>query len=86
MAKKEVVQEQPMEITLEILKHNNKMQEMENERGTEKLKHEMAQERHRIENAECKKQDMQHFEREKDVILFRKDNWISTKKPGEKRF
>lgn len=67
--------EQDHEEYMEELKHYNKMQQLNYERNTEMLKHSQAQERHRIENAETKKRDVAHFEREKDLILFRKTNW-----------
>lgn len=68
--------EQPIEITLEIMRHKNKVSELEYERTTERMKHEWAQERHRIMNAESKKRDMANLERDKELILFRRDNWI----------
>jgi hypothetical protein len=66
---------EPVDAYVERLRHHNKMTELEFERKTEIIKHQNAQERHRIENAETRKRDEAHFEREKDLIRFRKEHW-----------
>ena len=75
MAKKEDEFEQPITITLENLRHKHMMEEHDFVRKTEEQKHLWAQERHRIENAEAKKREVAAHEREKDIFLFKRDNW-----------
>ncbi len=66
---------------LEEFRHSGKMEELEFHRKTLELEHSRLLERERIKRAEDRKAAIADTERQKDLILFRTENWV----PGKKR-
>ncbi len=82
----------PFEVKFEELRHENKMIELEYERETIKLKlsiekenarkiHEWHLEVERIKRAESRKDDRSWLERQKELHLFKKENWDKYRTP-----
>ena len=74
------IPEQPVEIQLENLRHKHAMEELEYKRETAEKVHEWNMEEFRIQNAEHRKHYEAELNRQKELILFRKENWMGDKK------